>query len=341
MPVKKPAAATLAKVRNQRVAVTDNVARVASIPPIAVADKYEGRSFGGKSDFELFDLAMENEWCVLLEGDTGTGKTMAARAYAASRRMHFYSTPSNVGIDPSQMLGKFIPDPTGNALGVWQDGPVTDLVRHGGVLLINEINFLPARVATALFSLLDGRREISLLDHKGEVIKAHPDLLIIADMNPDYLGTTTLNAALRNRFEIQLQWDYDPNVEKKLIQQPTIRTFAANMRKMFRDGQITTPTSTNMLQEFERIASVVGVDFAMQNLVNHYSPDDRRAVQEALRAMKGNLEAEYLPKPTPKQNGGEEGQGRTDSSGWDFGEDIAAMTAWINDDGNKYDAARG
>lgn len=288
------------KVPLKKVAQNGNpvvVPRVASVPPKPVADKYVGRNFGNKTDFEVLDLATENQWNVLLEGDTGTGKTMVARAYAASRGKHFYSTPSNVGIDPSQMMGKFIPDPSGNALGVWQDGPVTDLVRHGGVLLINEVNFMPARVATALFSLLDGRREIALLDHKGEVIQAHPDLLIIADMNPDYLGTAPLNAALRNRFEIQLHWDYDPNVEKALVKGGAIRRFATNMRKMMRDSQISTPTSTNMLEEFEKIATTLGIDFACENLVQHYNADDRQAVQDALRAMKANLEEDYKPKP--------------------------------------------
>jgi MoxR-like ATPase len=37
-------------------------------------------------------------------------------------------------------------------------------------------------------------------------------------MNPDYIGTTPLNYAFRNRFDIQIPWDYDDAVEEKLIE---------------------------------------------------------------------------------------------------------------------------
>lgn len=289
----------LVKTKHKAAAVETSV-RLASVPDESVADKYIGRIIHGRTDEQIFEMALKEGMNVLLEGDTGAGKTLAAMAFAARKRMPFYSVPNNVGIDPSQLFGKFVPDEDGIAVGVWQDGPVTDLVRHGGVLLINEVNFLPPRVATVLFSLLDGRREIALLDHKGEVIKAHPNLLIIGDMNPDYLGTQPLNDAFRNRFEIQLQWDYDDKVEAALVKSKTLLSFAKNIRKRRRDGDIETPLSTNMMVEFENIAGQLGLAFAMENMVQHFTADDRKAIKEVLKQLETGLERDYAPKPEVK-----------------------------------------
>lgn len=313
--------------KNGKASAIVTVERIASVPDPSIADKYVGRTIGVSTEFEIFDFALARGFNVLLEGDTGTGKTMAAMAYAASKGMHFYSTPNNIGIEPSQLFGKYIPDEDGISLAFWQDGPVTDMVKHGGVLLINEVNFLPPRVATVLFSLLDGRREIALLEHKGEVIKAHPELLIIADMNPDYIGTQQLNAAFRNRFEIQLDWDYDPNVEASLVKSKTLREFAVNIRKARRKNDVETPTSTNMLIEFEEVVSTLGLKFALANLVQHYSTDDRKAVVEALRTITPNLEADYakLAVPEPAATA----KPKPVSEDWDFVDDDT--NKWLND----------
>jgi MoxR-like ATPase len=63
----------------------------------------------------------------------------------------------NASMEPSQMTGKFAPD--GEWFGyVWIDGPVTDVVRNGGVLLLDEVNFINPKIYTNLYSLTDGRR---------------------------------------------------------------------------------------------------------------------------------------------------------------------------------------
>lgn len=325
--------------------VTDTPIRIATVPDKSVADKYISRvvAMNGKTevgDFDVFDITRKNGWNVLLEGDTGAGKTMAAMAYAAKNNLHFYSIPNNIGIEPSQLFGKFIPDETGGAIGVWQDGPVTDMVRNGGVLLVNEVNFLPPRVATVLFSLLDGRREIVLLEHKGELIRAHQGtecwcgaadctdklLLVVADMNPDYIGTSPMNQAFRNRFEIQIPWDYDPAVEVKLVRSKTLLDLAAKLRKARKEADIVTPTSTNMLAEFGRMVEAFGLGFAISNFVQHYDPDDRKAVTEAIKTMTANLEVDFAPKPKTKPVKKE----ATAAVGWTAIDDDADVQKWLN-----------
>jgi hypothetical protein len=272
--------------------------RMATVPDMTHFNSYISRKVsGGLSELDVFEKAQAQKWNVLIEGPTGPGKTSAVMAYAAKTKQAMYSIPSNVGIEPTQLFGKYRPAETedevvkANSLGlVWQDGPVTDLVRHGGVLLINEVNFLPERVATVLFGLMDKRRQIVLLDHRGEVIVAHENLFVVADMNPDYEGTRPLNKAFRNRFPIQLVFDYDTVVEKKLVPFPALRDFAGMVRG--RPDEFETPLSTNMLMEFCKMAPVMGYGFAVDNFVNHYTPEERPSLKQVFDTMAVNIEAD-------------------------------------------------
>lgn len=281
-----------AKRAAEKTATSVGAHQLAKVPDKSIAESYVHRKFQSLSDFDVFKLAHKEKMNVLIEGPTGPGKTTAAMAYAAENDHAFYAVPSNVGVEPSQLFGKFIPDGSGGF--IWQDGPVTDLVRHGGVLLINEVNFMPPRVATVLFGLLDKRRQITLLDHKAEVIDAHDNLLIIADMNPDYAGTQKLNAAFRNRFPIQLFWDYDEKVEKKLIKSGSLRQVAKRLRELYREEKLVTPTATNMLQEFERLA-VVDYQFAVEVFTQHYLPDERSGVNLVFNNVGDAIMAELDP----------------------------------------------
>lgn len=271
------------------------VKRVASIPDPSYAKNYIHRQVGEYIDeFILFDYAMKARKNVLIEGPTGGGKTSAIVAWAAARKLHFYSVSSSNGVEPSQLFGRMIPDESdkgGRGLR-WQDGPVTDIVRNGGVLLINEINFIPERISTVLFSLLDKRQEIQLVDHKGEVIRAHRNFMVFADMNPDYEGTRALNKALRNRFSVQLVWEYDPKVEESLVSSAALRTMADQLRKAHQAGEYETPISTNMLIEFEEHFKYLGFDFASVNFVNHFTADERQPVKIVLDTHKTNLETD-------------------------------------------------
>lgn len=270
--------------------------RIARVPEPSTTYVSRTRALGGhRSDFQVFDYAHAHRCNVLIEGPTGLGKTSAVIAWAGLHRKPFYAVSSNIAIDPSQLFGKFVPDGLGGFR--WQDGPVTDLVRHGGVLLVNEINFLPERISTVLFSLLDSRREITLLDHNGEVIAAHEDLLIVGDLNPDYEGTRPLNKALRNRFAIQMAWEYDDEIERQLVRGTSLRELASLLRRAQDDGEVDAPVSTGMLVEFEQIATGLGLDAAIHNLINHFpTEEERRAVEVVMQAMANNLETDYEPK---------------------------------------------
>lgn len=286
----------------------------ARILDMSVFTEYVPRKVtSGMLDLDVFAMADAQNLNVLIEGPTGSGKTSGSMAYAAREKKMFYAVPSHSGAEQSQLFGKYVPDGKGGF--VWVDGPVTTLVRHGGVLLINEVNFLPERIASVLFGLLDKRRLIQLLDHKGETILAHKDLLIVADCNPGYRGTRALNEAFRNRFAIKMFWDYDDSVEQHLIKSKSL----IRMAKQFRAAgdQYRTPISTNMLIEFERFVALAGIDFAVINFLNTFPGDERSSAQLVVNTHQANIVSDLSPK-IPSKPGDDEAADESDEGDDDF-----------------------
>jgi MoxR-like ATPase len=213
-------------------------------------------------------------------------------AFAAYMNMAFYAVGSTSGTEGSQLNGRIIPDEERDGGFVWQDGPLTDIIRYGGVLLINEIDFLSERFTTHLFQVLDERREIALLDHKGEVIHAPDNFLVIADHNGTdarYRGTRQLNAALADRFAVKLNLDYNPDVEAKIVSSPTLRSIVADLRVQAKEGIIETPISTRMMMEFEEIALDLGTEFAIDNFLNAFDDDVRAPIEHTMNLRSNEL----------------------------------------------------
>jgi hypothetical protein len=278
-PASSPAPATVSQPVTQTAPASDTSRAMAFVPDISVAKRYIHREVRGVLDFEVFDHAAKTGQCIALYGPTGSAKTTCALAWSAQRGRKVAMVSGNVTLEPSQIFGQYIYDETTGGLR-WQDGIVTEVVRDGGTLVLDEINFIPGKIATVLFPLLQsGTRHITLLDHGGETIKAHPDLVVFATWNPRYAGTLDLNAALRNRFALQVEWGYDEKVEKALVKSKSLREFAAKLRAAEASEQIYTPTPTNALVEFEDLVKALGLDFAIGNFLDRYEDDEKAQIR--------------------------------------------------------------
>lgn len=267
------------------------------ILPEWLADDYISREFpGGHSEFDIMDIAMATGHNVLLWGPTGPGKTSAVMAYAALNGLPFDSIPCHGAIDDRAFFGGVMPlESTGNGGPKyrWVDGPVTKMVRYGGVLLLDEVSFLHPRIGAVLHPLLDKRRHIKLLGHEGETIEAHERFLVVAAYNPGYEGTRPLNQAFKNRFSYELEFDYDPDIEGELVKHTSLLVIAAKLRERHMDGDLQTPISTNRLMEFEDVVDRLSFEFAIYNFVNHFSLAERPVVQEVLELHRGRLEPDF------------------------------------------------
>lgn len=264
---------------------------LATVPPIKWAEQYINRKvLDDLTEFDIYDQAMRDNANVLIKGHAGSGKTMSVMAYAAARGLRYYSVSSHSGVEPSQLFGKW--NPTADGHFRWQDGAVTDLVRNGnGVLLLNEVNFMPERFTTVIFSLLDSRREIQLMDKDGEVVRAGENLLIVADMNPNYRGTRQMNQAWNDRFsQHMLNFPYDPTIEAKLIPNKPLLEMANQLRARFDKEELTTPISTRALVAFQNNIKTLGLQYAVYSYLNMFSEGERAAVALTIETHLMNIE---------------------------------------------------
>ena len=281
----------LPKVNTSNPVLDDRNTRMAFVPEPAAFAHYIHRTIGNQKDFDILHWARGHNRNVLLYGPTGPGKTTCALAYAAQEGMRVAMVNGSAALEPAHYLGReFI---GADGIPFWQDGIVTDVVRNGGMIILDEAGFIPSKIITPLFPLLQyGTRHLTLLEHKGETIKAHPDLLIVATMNPHYAGNQSLNEALRNRYTIQLEWGYDDAVERQLIPFQSLLDLAKSIRAREAREEINTPTPTNALTEFVEVATGLGMDFACINFINRYEDDEKEAVKMALDTARDNIVAD-------------------------------------------------
>lgn len=272
--------------------VTQQV-EMAKVPDKKWAEMYLNRKVTKTmTDFQVLDVAMTNDQNVIIRGHAGSGKTVCVMAYASARGYRYYNVSANVGLEPSHLFGAWTPTEQAGVFK-WQDGPVTDLVRNGGVLLLNEIDFMPERITTVLFGLLDDRREIQLLENGGEVIKAHPDLLIVGDHNPNYRGSRPMNQAWKDRFAHKLEFDYDPAIERKLIKNASLLEVANKLREQVYKGELDTPVSTRGLIAFIKNTENIGLDYAITSYVNGFLDDEQEAVKLVMDTAKHGIANDF------------------------------------------------
>jgi len=262
---------------------------------------YVSRSVEGVADLDLLAAAHRLHKNVLLAGPTGSAKTSLVYAYGVRSGLPVINVACNGGADIRQLIGGWSPKPDGGYH--FAPGELVLGAMHGAVILLNEINMLPPKIAAVVFGLLDRRRTIYLPDAAGSEfptqVKAHPATCILADYNPGYIGTRPLNEALRNRFAIKLTWGYEPTVEAELVTSTSLLEMATKLRERSMVGDINTPISTNALMEFEELAwdDGLGFEFAVYNFLNSFDPDERKVVSEVIEMYLVRIREELLGKP--------------------------------------------
>lgn len=265
------------------------VNRLATIPNPELVNGYIEREFFGVTETEIYDKAIKEKKNVLLKGHAGTGKTSSVMAYASKRGLPFYCVNFNAGIETSQLFGSLLPNESGNLY--YQDGGLTECWRGGGAVLLDELSFINTKQSGGLHPSLDGRRQLVLLNHNGEVIEAHPNLLIVGAYNDGYRGTGKFNQAFADRFSQKLTFEYDINIERNFIKSEALLELAQSMRV---SDEYETPVSTRLLKEFVANVKAFNYEYAVYVFLNNFTDEEVASVQLLLEAQGHNIKSQLV-----------------------------------------------
>ena len=145
----------------------------------------------------LFEQAWRHRLPLLLKGPTGCGKTRFVEYMAWRLGLPLVTVACNEDLTAADLVGRYLLDAHGTT---WQDGPLTQAVRHGGICYLDEVVEAHPDTTVVIHPLADARR-ILPLDRKGELVRAHPDFQLVVSYNPGQQGRgKELKPSTRQRF---------------------------------------------------------------------------------------------------------------------------------------------
>ncbi|GGN51742.1 ATP-binding protein [Oceanobacillus indicireducens] len=137
---------------------------------------------------------------VLLKGPTGAGKTKFAETLSNLFQQPMFSVNCSVDLDAESLLGfKTLSYEEGKQVIDFVPGPVTNAMKEGSFLYIDEVNMAKPETLPLINGVLDYRRTITN-PFTNEIVTAKDGFGVIAAINEGYIGTVPLNEALKNRF---------------------------------------------------------------------------------------------------------------------------------------------
>jgi MoxR-like ATPase len=163
----------------------------------------------GKPDvIKLAVVALLAEGHVLIEDVPGVGKTLLARALAASIDCTFHRIQFTPDLLPSDVLGSSIYHaPTGEF--VFKPGPL-----FANVILADEVNRTTPRTQSALLEAMSDR-QVSI---DGKTYELEPPFFVVATQNPyEFEGTYVLPESQLDRFMIRLRMGHPIRSEERRV----------------------------------------------------------------------------------------------------------------------------
>ncbi|MFH1130937.1 MAG: AAA family ATPase [Pseudomonadota bacterium] len=189
--------------------------------------------------------------CSLI-GPSGTGKTHIVYLVAELTGLPIWEVNCGLSTSSFDLIGRFI----GLGKENWVDGLLTQWLRKGGIMYLDEANMMKQDVATRLNPVLDTRGHLVLNEKDSEVIERHKYGYMIISMNPataEFSGTKPLNAAMRRRMAVWINFDFlsvgetiSPN-EVEMLQKRTnldqetayqIIQAGAELRRQYKAGDL-------------------------------------------------------------------------------------------------------
>jgi cobaltochelatase CobS len=159
---------------------------------------------------------MDNEK-ILVTGPTGSGKSSLIKYVCSLLGAPFIRINMSADAESSVLFGQLV---VREGATVWEDGPITEAVRYGGVVLIDEWELMPPEISMGLQNLLEDDGYLFLKEKPGsaadKTFVPHKNFRLICagntvgqgDESGGFSGTMVQNSATLDRFTTTVCLDY-------------------------------------------------------------------------------------------------------------------------------------
>ena len=252
--------------------------------------------FGPFTDIKTI-LKTKQFYPTFITGLSGNGKTFGVEQACAQLKRELIRVNITIETDEDDLIGGFrLID--GNT--VWHNGPVTEALERGAVLLLDEIDLASNKIL-CLQPILEGKG--IFLKKIGKFVQPANGFNVVATANTKgkgsddgrFIGTNVLNEAFLERFPVTYEQDYpSPKIEQRILGGIAAQLGVTDtnfikrlvdwgdiIRKTFYDGGIEEIISTRRLVHIVRAFSIFKDKAkSIQVCVNRFDDETKQAFLE-------------------------------------------------------------